>query len=88
MSIENKDALVARIEEALESVRPYLMADGGDVRLHELTDDLVVRLELLGSCQTCPMSAMTFKAGLEESIRRSVPEIVKVEAISETEAAH
>lgn len=88
MSIENKEALVARIEEALESVRPYLMADGGDVRLHELTDDLVVRLELLGSCQTCPMSAMTFKAGLEESIRRSVPEIVKVESISETEAAH
>lgn len=87
MSIENKEALVARIEDALESVRPYLMADGGDVRLHELTDDLVVRLELLGSCQSCPMSAMTFKAGLEESIRRSVPEISKVEAVSITEAA-
>jgi len=87
MSIENKEALVARIEDALESVRPYLMADGGDVRLHELTDDLVVRLELLGSCQSCPMSAMTFKAGLEESIRRSVPEIIKVEAVSVTEAA-
>lgn len=76
-----------RIEEALDSVRPYLLADGGDVKLHELTDDMVVRLELVGSCQSCPMSAMTFKAGLEESIRRAVPEVVKVEAVSEIETA-
>ena len=87
MSSENKEALIQRIEDALESVRPYLLADGGDVRLHDLTDEMVVRLELLGSCQSCPMSAMTFKAGLEESIRRAVPEVVKVEAVSETEIA-
>lgn len=87
MSSENKEGLIKRIEDALESVRPYLLADGGDVRLHELTDDMVVKLELLGSCQSCPMSAMTFKAGLEESIRRAVPEVVKVEAVSETETA-
>ncbi len=76
-----------RIEEALDSVRPYLLADGGDVKLHDLTDDMVVRLELLGSCQSCPMSAMTFKAGLEESIRKAVPEVAKVEAVSEIETA-
>ncbi len=76
-----------RIEDALDSVRPYLLADGGDVKLHELTDDMVVRLELVGSCQSCPMSAMTFKAGLEESIRRAVPEVLKVEAVSEIETA-
>lgn len=87
MSVENKEDLLRRIENALDSVRPYLLADGGDVRLHELTDDMVVRLELVGSCQSCPMSAMTFKAGLEESIRRAVPEILKVEAVSETETA-
>ncbi len=87
MSVENKEVLIQRIEAALESVRPYLIADGGNVKLHELTDELVVRLELMGSCQTCPMSAMTFKAGLEESIRRSVPEVVRVEAVSETEVA-
>ncbi len=87
MSVENKEDLVRRIEEALDSVRPYLLADGGDVKLHDLTDDMVVRLELLGSCQSCPMSAMTFKAGLEESIRRAVPEVLKVEAVSEIETA-
>ncbi len=87
MSVENKEDLLRRIEEALDSVRPYLLADGGDVKLHELTDDMVVRLELVGSCQSCPMSAMTFKAGLEESIRRAVPEVVKVEAVSEIETA-
>lgn len=87
MSVENKEDLLRRIEEALDSVRPYLLADGGDVKLHDLTDDMVVRLELLGSCQSCPMSAMTFKAGLEESIRKAVPEVVRVEAVSEIETA-
>ncbi|WP_345027300.1 NifU family protein [Ravibacter arvi] len=87
MSIEMKEGLVKRIEDALDSVRPYLLADGGDVKLHELTDDMVVRLELLGSCQSCPMSAMTFKAGLEESIRRAVPEVTKVEAVPVSEIA-
>lgn len=87
MSVENKEVLLKRIEDALESVRPYLLADGGDVKLHELTDDLVVRLELVGSCQTCPMSAMTFKAGLEESIRRAVPEVTRVEAVTEAQIA-
>ena len=87
MSAENKEGLLKRIEAALESVRPYLLADGGDVKLHELTDDLVVRLELTGSCQSCPMSAMTFKAGLEESIRKAVPEVTRVEAVTETETA-
>lgn len=81
MSAESKEVLIKRIEEALDSVRPYLLADGGDVKVLELTDDMVVRLELMGSCQSCPMSAMTFKAGLEESILRAVPEVVRVEAV-------
>ena len=82
MTPENKAALVTRIEEALDSVRPYLIADGGNVKLREVTDDIVVRLELTGSCQSCPMSAMTFKAGLEESIRRAVPEVLRVESVA------
>ncbi len=80
MSAESKESLMKRIEEALDSVRPYLLADGGNVRLVDLTDDMVVKLELQGSCQSCPMSAMTFKAGLEESILRAVPQVVRVEA--------
>ncbi|WP_025762199.1 NifU family protein [Dyadobacter tibetensis] len=78
--MDSKEKTIALIELALESVRPYLKADGGDVRLIELTDNQDVVLELLGSCQSCPMSAMTFRAGLEESIRKAVPSVNKVVA--------
>ena len=71
-----------RVEQALNSVRPYLEADGGNVSVLEITDDFVVRLELLGACGSCPMSSMTFKAGLEEAILKAVPEITKVEAVN------
>ena len=77
----NKE-LVQRVEEALQQIRPYLQADGGNVSLVEVTADKVVRLELHGACKTCSMSLMTMKAGIEESIRRSVPEILSVEAIN------
>jgi Fe-S cluster biogenesis protein NfuA len=80
------DELITRIEQALDSVRPYLAADGGNVKILEITDDKTVRLELMGSCGSCPMSAMTFKGGLEEAILKSVPEIRKVEAINITPA--
>ncbi|TDB65105.1 NifU family protein [Arundinibacter roseus] len=82
MNIEEKSTLIALIESALDTVRPYLEADGGNVKLAEVTDDLVVRLELIGSCQTCPMNAMTFRAGLEESIRKAVPHVKRVEAVN------
>jgi Fe-S cluster biogenesis protein NfuA len=70
-----------KIEEALESIRPYLQADGGDVSLVEITKDQVVRVELIGACKTCNISHMTMKAGIEETIRRAVPEIKSVEAV-------
>ncbi len=78
--------LKKRIELALESIRPYLKTDGGDVKLLEVTNDKIARIELLGACGACPMSSMTFKAGIEEAIKRSVPEIRKVEAINITAA--
>lgn len=74
--------LLDRVEQALESIRPYLITDGGNVRLVEITDDMIVKLELLGACGSCPMSAMTLKAGVEESIRKAVPEIKGVFAIN------
>lgn len=80
------DLLKSRVETALNSIRPYLEADGGNVAVKEITDDMTVRLELVGSCSSCPMSTMTFKAGLEEAILKSVPEIRKVEAINLTPA--
>jgi Fe-S cluster biogenesis protein NfuA len=78
---ENPEIL-RRVEEALESIRPYLITDGGNVRIVEITDDMIVNLELLGACGSCPMSAMTLKAGVEESIRKAVPEIRGVYAIN------
>jgi Fe-S cluster biogenesis protein NfuA len=73
---------IARIERALDQVRPYMEADGGNVSLVEITDAMVVKIQLEGACSTCRMSMMTLKAGVEESIMRSVPEIVAVEAVS------
>ena len=74
--------LHASIEEALDSLRPYLMADGGSVRLVNVTPDYVVELELLGACGNCPMSTMTLRAGIEQAIKRAVPEVSRVEAIN------
>lgn len=82
-SIINSD-LYNKIETALDSIRPYLEADGGNVKILDVTEDMVVKLELLGACGYCPMSTMTLKAGVEESIKRAVPEIRKVEAINIT----
>ena len=75
--------LLMRVEEALVGIRPYLEADGGDVKVVDITEDMVVRLELLGTCSSCPMSNMTLKAGVEEAIMRMVPEVTGVMAINE-----
>ena len=71
-----------KIEEALNSIRPYLEADGGNVELLEITEDNVVKVELHGACKTCSMSAMTMKAGIEETIKRAAPEVTRVEAVN------
>jgi len=71
-----------KIEEALNKIRPYLEADGGNVQVIELTEDLVLRVKFMGSCSSCSMSAMTFKGGIEDTIRREVPEVVKVEVVA------
>ncbi len=73
--------LFNRVEAALKTIRPYLEADGGDVELLEITGGDTARLELKGACSTCTMSHMTMKAGIEETIKRAVPEITSVEAV-------
>jgi Fe-S cluster biogenesis protein NfuA len=83
-AINTNEELKERVERALDAMRPYLEADGGNVKVLEVTEDGLARLELLGSCGSCPMSAMTFKGGLEEAILRAVPEIKKVEAVNLT----
>jgi Fe-S cluster biogenesis protein NfuA len=71
-----------KVEKALEQIRPYLQADGGNVALVEITDDNIVKLELLGACKNCSMSMMTMKAGIEETIKRIAPEVKGVLAVN------
>ena len=78
--------LLEQVEQALETIRPYLIADGGDVAIDEITADNVVKLKLLGNCGSCKMSFMTMKAGIEQAIMKSVPQITAVEAINLTES--
>jgi Fe-S cluster biogenesis protein NfuA len=77
-------SIFQKVEDALQAIRPYLEADGGDVKVLEVNDQGVVKLELLGACGSCPMSTMTLRAGVEEAIKRVVPEITSVEAINIT----
>lgn len=78
-------SLLQRVESALDQLRPYLEADKGNVSLIDITEDMVVRLRFHGACSSCSMSAMTLKAGIEQAILRSVPEVKEVKAISEDE---
>ena len=70
-----------KVEEALEKVRPMLMADGGNVELVEVTADGVVKIKLQGACGCCPMSQMTLKMGIERVLKQAVPEIKEVVAV-------
>ena len=68
-----------RVEEALESVRPYLGSHGGDVELLEVSEAGTVRLRLLGSCDGCPSSSVTLKLAVEGAIESAAPEVVSIE---------
>lgn len=78
-------ALQERLAQALDTIRPYLEADGGDMKVVKLTKEMTLQIELLGTCSSCGMSAMTLKAGVEQAVLKAVPEIRKVEAINFTE---
>jgi Fe-S cluster biogenesis protein NfuA len=78
----NKDQILEKIENALSSIRPHLIADGGNVEVVEITDDLRVKIKWLGACESCSMSLMTMKGGIEYTIKSAIPEIISVEAIN------
>ena len=69
------------VEQALNKIRPMLMADGGNVDLIEVTDDGIVKLKLTGTCGCCPMSQMTLKNGIEKILKQEVPQIKEIIAI-------
>ncbi len=71
-----------KVKNVIDQIRPYLEADGGNIRFVEITDDNVVNVELLGACGSCPMIQMTLKAGVEQAVKKAIPEIRSVEAIN------
>ncbi|HMM11828.1 MAG TPA: NifU family protein [Bacteroidales bacterium] len=79
---EDKEVLIRKVRNIIEQVRPYLQQDGGDINFVELTDELVVNVELTGACGSCPYSTMTLKNGVENTIRKAIPEIRSVEAVN------
>lgn len=76
------DTLHQKVEEALDTIRPYLEADGGNVEVVEITDNQTLKIELKGACKTCTMSHMTMRSGIEETIRRAVPEIKTIISVN------
>ncbi len=71
-----------KVRQALNSIRPYLQIDGGDVELVRVRDDGFVEVKLTGACVSCPMSRMTLRAGIERKLLRDIPEIKRVEQVS------
>jgi len=72
------ESIKERVEKALEKIRPYLVSDGGDISIVDITDDMVVRVEMKGACHGCPFSMQTLKAGVEMAVKNEVPEIREV----------
>lgn len=69
-----------KVEQAIEEIRPRLQADGGDIELTGIENG-VAKVKLKGACAGCPMSTMTIKWGVENFIKKKVPEIIKVETV-------
>jgi len=81
MSEKDRKKILERINSALNKIRPYLEADGGDITLEEITDEMIVKVRLHGACQGCPFSYQTLKAGVEQALRKEVPEIKELIAV-------
>jgi len=71
-----------KIKKTIESVRPFLQADSGDVEFVEVTEDGIVKVRLTGACEVCPLSVMTLRAGIERTLLKEVPGIRRVESVN------
>lgn len=80
--MSNRAELELKVQNVIDQIRPYLQADGGDIQFLELTADNVVNVELQGACGSCPFSRMTLKNGVEEAVKKAIPEIASVEAVN------
>ena len=78
----NNISLIEKVENALDEIRPYLNKDGGDIKVVSIDNNNIANVELLGYCESCPMSPMTLKLGVEEAIKKNVPEIKGIKTIN------
>ncbi len=74
------EQLFDKVEQVIDTIRPALMADGGNVELIEVSDG-IVKVKLQGACGTCPMAQMTLKMGIEKEIIKNIPEIKEVVSV-------
>lgn len=82
MTQEERTDLENRVKKVIDSIRPYLQNDGGDIEFVSMSDDKVVYVELQGHCGSCPHALATLKQGVEATVKEEVPEIVSVERIA------
>ena len=82
MTTEEKKSLIHQIDLALDTIRPHLEVDGGNIEVVDLTPEMVLEVKWVGTCQTCSMSAMTMKAGIEETIRANVPAVKSIRPLN------
>ena len=78
----DKTELEIKVKGALQQLRPYLHADGGDMEFIDITPEGILQVKLIGACSDCSMSLMTLKAGLFEAVKKVAPEIIAVEAVN------
>ena len=80
-----EEAIIQKVEQSLNKIRPFLQKDGGDVKVNSVNSEGVLELEFIGNCSTCSMSKMTFKNGIEETVKQDVPEIKQINVTNLTE---
>jgi Fe-S cluster biogenesis protein NfuA len=80
MKLDKLD-LEAKVNKVLLELRPFFEADGGDIEFVEITDEGILKVQLMGACSDCSMSMMTLKSGVEEAVKKIAPEIISVEAV-------
>ncbi len=82
MSSEERTTLIKDIDLILNEIRPHLAVDGGNIEVVDVTDDMKVKIKWMGNCENCSMSAMTMRAGVEQTIKSKYPSVTGVEAVN------
>ncbi len=82
MSDEAEKSLNEKVSEVIDSIRPMLQNDGGDIELVGIDEDNTVKVRLQGACRGCPGAAMTLKMGVERLLKEKVPEVKEVVSVN------